>query len=51
MAGKAILRPMQVRIPDAARNWLKAQARAADRSVNWVINQMLDRAQKEQTHG
>lgn len=41
------LRPMQVRIPDSARNWLKAQARAADRSMNWVLNQILERAQKQ----
>jgi predicted HicB family RNase H-like nuclease len=46
-----ILRPMQVRIPDSLRNWLKAQARAEDRSVNWYLNRLLEKAQKGVTHG
>lgn len=40
-------RPLQVRIPDSARNWLKAQARAQERSVNWILNKLLDEAQKK----
>lgn len=45
-------RPLQVRIPDSARNWLKAQARAQERSVNWVLNKLLEQAQKKEAqHG
>lgn len=46
------LRPMQIRIPDNLKNWLRAQARTADRSINWVVNRVLEDAQKkENTHG
>lgn len=46
------LRPMQVRLPDSTRNWLKSQARAADRSVNWTLNKLLDDLQKKEAqHG
>lgn len=41
------LRPMQVRIPDSVRTWLKAQARAQERSVNWILNRLLEEAQKK----
>jgi predicted HicB family RNase H-like nuclease len=53
MATKPMLRPMQIRIPDAARRWLKTQAEAQERSVNWFINQLIERAQKqkEAQHG
>lgn len=47
---KPVLKPMQVRIPDSIRNWLKTQARAEDRSVNYVLNRLLERAQKEASH-
>lgn len=46
MAVKPVLRPMQVRIPDSARNWLKAQARAEDRSMNYVLLKVLEQAQQ-----
>lgn len=49
---KPILKPMQVRIPDTVRNWLKAQARAEERSVNYILNRLLEQAQKrEAQHG
>lgn len=52
MSAKPILKPMQVRIPDSARNWLKQQARAEGRSMNFVLNRVLERAQKqEMQHG
>lgn len=47
MAAKQ-MRPMQVRVPDSTRNWLKAQARAADRSMNWILNKLLDDLQKKE---
>lgn len=46
MSAKPILKPMQVRIPDSARNWLKARARAEERSMNYVLNRVLEQAQK-----
>ena len=46
------LRPLQVRVPDSTRNWLKSQARAADRSVNWILNKLLEDLQKKEAqHG
>jgi hypothetical protein len=44
---KPILKPMQVRIPDSARNWLKGQAKAQERSMNYVLNRLLEQAQKQ----
>lgn len=52
MSGKPNLKPLQVRIPDSVRNWLKSQARAEDRSINYVLNRLLEQAQKrEAQHG
>lgn len=45
---KQIQKPLQVRIPDSVRHWLKAQARSEDRSMNWVINRVLEQAQKRE---
>lgn len=46
------LKPMQIRIPDSARNWLRAQARAEERSINWIVNRLLEQAQKREVqHG
>jgi hypothetical protein len=50
MATKPTLRPMQIRIPDSSRNWLKAQARAEDRSMNYVLVKLLEQAQQQQRH-
>lgn len=50
MSGKPVLKPMQVRIPDSIRNWLKSQARAEERSMNYVLNKVLEQAQKGQSH-
>jgi hypothetical protein len=41
---------MQIRIPDSSRNWLKAQARAEDRSMNYVLVKLLEQAQQQQRH-
>lgn len=51
MASKQIQKPMQIRIPDGIRNWLKAQARAEDRSMNYILNRVLEQAQKGVQHG
>lgn len=41
-AGKSV--QIQVRTSDKNREWLKGQAQQEDRSVNWIINKMLDTA-------
>jgi len=48
MSSKPILKPMQVRVPDSIRNWLKSQARAEERSMNYVLNRVLEQAQKRE---
>ena len=49
---REIQKPLQVRIPDRLRNWLKAQAREEQRSMNWVLNRVLEQAQKREVqHG
>jgi predicted HicB family RNase H-like nuclease len=35
---------IQVRTSKKNREWLKSQAQQEDRSVNWIINKMLDTA-------
>jgi predicted HicB family RNase H-like nuclease len=52
MPSKQVLHPMQIRIPDSVRNWLKSQARSEERSMNWIINKVLEQAQKQEAqHG
>lgn len=41
-AGKSV--QIQVRTSDENREWLKAQATQEERSVNWIINKMIDAA-------
>ena len=46
------LKSRSLRAPDSLWNWIRAQARAADRPINWVILKLLEDAQKrEQAHG
>lgn len=46
------MKPRSLRAPDSLWNWIRAQARAADRPINWMVNKMLEDAQKkEQAHG
>ncbi|MDH0519953.1 hypothetical protein [Achromobacter xylosoxidans] len=40
--GKSV--QIQVRTSDENREWLKGQAVQQERSVNWIINKMLDTA-------
>lgn len=42
VAGKSV--QIQVRTSDENREWLKGQATQQERSVNWIINKMLDAA-------
>lgn len=49
---KQQLRCRSVRAPDALWNWIKAQAKAEDRPVNWMVLRLLEQAQKrEAQHG
>ena len=41
-AGKS--EQIQVRTSDENREWLKSQATQEERSVNWIINKMIDAA-------
>lgn len=46
------LRSRSVRAPDSLWNWIKAQAKAADRPVNWMVLKLLEEAQKKEAqHG
>ncbi|WP_313457959.1 hypothetical protein [Achromobacter sp.] len=42
VAGKSV--QIQVRTSDENREWLKSQAIQQERSVNWIINKMLEAA-------
>lgn len=49
---KAQLRPRSIRASDALWNWIKKQADAADRPINWMVLKILEDAQKrEAQHG
>lgn len=37
---------IQVRTSEVNRDWLKEKAAAQDRSVNWIINKILDEARQ-----
>ena len=37
---------IQVRTSEENREWLKAKAQDQDRSVNWIINKILDEARE-----
>lgn len=50
--GMEQLKPRSVRASDSLWNWLRAQARAADRPINWVVLKILKDAQKKEVqHG
>lgn len=39
---------IQVRTSEENRDWLKAKAIDQDRSVNWIINKILDEARERE---
>jgi predicted HicB family RNase H-like nuclease len=41
-------KPVQVRMKAETHSWIHEEARRQDRSANWVINHLLDRARSEQ---
>ena len=43
---KAELVQVQVRTSKANCEWLKAKAREQDRSVNWIVNKLLEEARE-----
>jgi hypothetical protein len=48
---KQLQKPHQIRVPDGIWNWLKSQARAEERSINYVLNRLLEQKQREAQHG
>lgn len=50
MEPDTIKRPMQIMLPEATKAWLRAKALASERSMNWLINRMLDDARKAEQH-
>lgn len=39
---------MKVRLPPPVHEWIKAQAKEQDRSMNWIINKILASAKDAQ---
>lgn len=46
MEQQEVKRPVQISVPEKSHRWLKEEAKRLDRSVNWVINQLINVAQQ-----
>jgi predicted HicB family RNase H-like nuclease len=42
-------KPVQVRMKAETHQWIHEQARAQERSANWIINRVLDEARMRQS--
>jgi predicted HicB family RNase H-like nuclease len=43
-----VTKPVQLRLRMELHAWIHEQARAQERSANWIINKMLDDARQRQ---